>query len=160
MLEFVLDATGLVLLAEQAGAMDRLVIDFAPLAPRIVALMEEANREMRLQQQDRYGRTMPDVEWYAGRPGPGPALVPRGEGSRAITEYRCVVVYLGPNLLRIQAGWTESARFLQYHVDAWKGRPERDILGLPMWVEERLDALIDPFIDERVLEYVQGLFPG
>lgn len=110
--------------------------------------VDVGNRDDRLRNVDRHGKTLPPRKHPREDGANGPVLAPHGDASRSITTFRARVV-------RTAAGWVLSAGFgfipLAYHAKGMvKGAPVRDLMGISpkTWAK----------INKRKREWIAGLF--
>lgn len=105
--------------------------DLTPLAERLREIMIRDNRDGLLASTDSFGDPMTALEPSTirrGRGGDGPPLVPRGDASRAISDYR-VEVEPGDRGITLIGLWPTTP-FIHYHVTGTKHMVSRDPTGL------------------------------
>src|SRR5262245_37717854 len=80
--------------------------DFAPLGSELQRIFLAENERARLNGEDRFDSYLQEIaaSTRKGR-GPGPPMAPNLGSSRVITRYS-VDVMVGPEGIRIRAGWT------------------------------------------------------
>jgi hypothetical protein len=122
------------------------VPDFTPLAERVAAIMIEDNRSGLLAGLDCFGDEMTPVTESTirrGRGGDGPPLIPRGEASRAISDYRVDIEDI-PSGKRLTGSWPDTP-FIRYHVTGTKHMPPRDPADIRPIGQEKLQEALDDF---------------
>lgn len=105
--------------------------DLTPLAERLREIMIRDNRDGLLASTDSFGDPMTPVMESTirrGRGGDGPPLVPRGDASAAISDYR-VGIEQEPGRIVLEGLWP-STPFIHHHVTGTKHMPSRDPTGL------------------------------
>lgn len=120
--------------------------DLTPLAETLRGIMIRDNREGLLAGTDSFGDPMTALEPSTikrGRGGDGPPLVPRGDASRAISDYR-VEVEQEPGRMVLTGLWP-STTFVHYHVTGTKYMVSRDPTGLRPDGQDRVRSALHDF---------------
>jgi hypothetical protein len=105
--------------------------DLAPLAMELGEIMVAGNRAGLLAGTDSFGDQMTDLEESTirrGRGGDGPPLVPRGAGSRAISDFQ---YRIEPGFDRtLVIGEWPNTPFIHFHATGTKYMVARDPVGI------------------------------
>lgn len=128
--------------------------DLMPLAQEIGEIMVEGNRVGLLAGTDLFGDRMADLEESTierGRGGDGPPLVPRGAGSRAISDFQARYEEI-PGGVRIIGEWPGTP-FIRFHSDGFvvhtrhgsKAVPPRDPVGIRPGTASLMGEAVDRF---------------
>lgn len=124
-----------------------------PLALKVAAIMVEDNRIGLLASTDSFGDPMTELEPSTirrGRGGDGPPLIPRGEASRLISDYR-VDIRPDDDRTLLVGTWPDSP-FVHFHATGTKHMVSRDPVGI------RPDG--QALIEEAVADFAQTLIGG
>lgn len=120
--------------------------DLTPLAERLREVMIRDNRDGLLAGTDSFGDPMTDLEPSTikrGRGGGGPPLVPRGDASRAISDYD-VTIEQGDNRLLLIGGWP-STPFIHFHATGTRNMVSRDPVGIRPDGQEKIASAMHDF---------------
>jgi hypothetical protein len=143
-------------IADRLSDIAKRCRDLSPLREPITRVLTGGNKRDRMQGLDWHGQKFKELKPYtiahrksaSGRVNPNaPPLVPGGELSRVIADYR-VQVIAGPGELRILGGWPTFPE-IEGHIRGAGRLPVRDPLGFARRDVQWVRGMMAPYVMKR-----------